>query len=158
MMSEDLCAKCGLRKVIDAGEYDDEGVWWTYCKPCDFWTEHGMKVSELAALLKSKHFQYSSERDLQDGIEVVVKAAGIAYERERELGPGDIIDFLVGDIGLEVKIQGSPAEVARQLLRYASHSDIREIVLVTGKQRLGALPERLMGKPVTVVSLWRGFL
>jgi hypothetical protein len=116
-------------------------------------------VLSLVALLKGKRFKYSNERDLQDGLEDVFKAEGLTYQREMELAPGDIIDFLIeGSIGVEVKVQGSPAEVARQLLRYACCAQVTEILLVTGKLRLGALPEVLMGKPVYVVSLWRAFL
>jgi hypothetical protein len=116
-------------------------------------------VLSLVALLKGKRFKYNNERDLQDGLEEVFKADGLTYQREVELAPGDIIDFLVeGSIGVEVKTQGSPAEVARQLLRYAGCPKVTEILLVTGKLRLGALPEALMGKPVYVVSLWRAFL
>jgi hypothetical protein len=116
-------------------------------------------VAALVAVLKGKRFCYNSERDLQDGMEDVFKAKGFQYERERELGPGDIVDFLLfGSVGVEVKIKGSPVEVARQLLRYAGRPEVAHIVLVTGKLSLGRLPEELLGKPVTVVALWRGFL
>lgn len=116
-------------------------------------------VQALVALLKEKRFHYDNERDLQNGLEVVFKAEGYEYEREHELAPGDIIDFLLfGSVGIEVKIKGSPIEVARQLLRYAGHPKLSEIVLVTGKMSLGRLPDQLLDKPVTVVSLWRSFL
>jgi hypothetical protein len=116
-------------------------------------------VAALIVALKSKRFRYNSERDLQDGMEGVFKEQGFQYERERELGPGDVIDFLLfGSVGVEVKIKGSPVEVARQLLRYAERPEVAHVVLVTGKLRLGRLPAELLGKPVTVVALWRGFL
>jgi hypothetical protein len=116
-------------------------------------------VLSMITLLKGKRFKYSTERELQDGIEIVLRDASVAYEREYALGPGDVIDFLVHEsIGLEVKISGSPVEVARQLLRYAGQPKVSHIMLVTGKLRLGHLPAELLGKPVSVVSLWKGFL
>ena len=116
-------------------------------------------VAALVTVLKGKRFRYNSERDLQDGMEDVFKAQGFRYERERELGPGDIVDFLLfGSVGVEVKIKGNPVDVARQLLRYAGRQEVAHIVLVTGKLSLGRLPEELLGKPVTVVALWRAFM
>lgn len=113
----------------------------------------------LVGALKATRFQYNTERELQDGMEAVFKAQGFAYERECVLARRDIIDFIVfGSVGVEVKIKGSPNEVARQLLRYAKQPRLTHIVLVTGKLRLGALPEKLMDKPVTVVGLWTSFL
>lgn len=116
-------------------------------------------VSSLVGLLKSRRFNYSTERDLQDGIDAVLEASGYRYEREKSLGGAGVIDFLIeGGVGVEVKIKGSPVEVARQLLRYAKEDAVTEIVLVTGRARLGKLPETLHGKPVTVVTMWESFL
>lgn len=123
-------------------------------------------VSDLVTLLKSHRFNYSSEKDLQAGIETLLNERGYLYEREASLGDAGVIDFLLigafgverGGIGIEVKIKGSPAEVARQLLRYAERNEINEIILVTGRARLGKLPETLHGKPITVVPMWESFL
>ena len=119
----------------------------------------GKSVADVLKVLKSASFQYNSERELQDGMEDVFKASGFAYERECDLGPGDIIDFFMfGCVGVEVKTKGSPNEVLRQLLRYAKCPKVTHLILVTGKARLGALPGELLGKPMTVVSLWKAFL
>jgi len=119
------------------------------------------KTQFILHSLRSRKFRFSSEADLQDGIELALKVDDIPYEREYRMGPlgEDRIDFLVaGDIGLEVKFQGSPIEVARQLLRYAAFPAIGALVLATGKLRLGRLPEVLLGKPISVLGLWKGFL
>lgn len=116
-------------------------------------------TSKLIAALAARSFRFDNERDLQDGIESVLKEAGITFERERALGDAGVIDFLVaGGIGIEVKVQGSHPEVARQLLRYADREEITEIILVTSKLRLGKLPETLRGKRLSVVALWESFL
>ncbi len=121
--------------------------------------EQTPNVRTLVAALRRRRFLYNSERELQDGIEIVLRSEELEYERERELAPDDIIDFMVfGTVGLEVKIKGSPSEVARQLLRYAGHDAVRELVLVTGRAALAALPDTLMGKPLHRVELWRSML
>lgn len=116
-------------------------------------------VEDVLKTLHGSSFQYNSERELQNGMEDVFKASGFAYEREFSLGPRDIIDFLLfGCVGVEVKTKGSPNEVLRQLMRYAKCHKVTHLILVTGKVRLGSLPEELLGKPMTVVSLWKAFL
>lgn len=113
----------------------------------------------MAAAIKSFRFHYSNEKELQAGIGRAFAAKGIAFEPEKPIGKGGVIDFLVtGGIGVEIKIKGSPSEVARQLVAYAECEEVREIVLVTGRSRLGRLPATILGKRVTVVTLWTSFL
>lgn len=116
-------------------------------------------VPALIAALKRTRFLYSNEKELQDGIAAALTAAKLPFEREVKLAEGDIIDFMVcGDVGIEVKIKGSPSEVARQLLRYAGHDKIQALVLVTGRAALAAVPDVLLGKPLHRVELWRSML
>ena len=69
------------------------------------------------------------------------------------------IDFLIdGKIGLEIKIKGSPSAVTRQLMRYFECAMLKELVLVTGRAKLWNLPREILGKRLTVVSLWETFL
>lgn len=37
-----LCMICGEEKddAPTGGEWDEYGVYWTYCRDCDCWTEH----------------------------------------------------------------------------------------------------------------------
>ena len=35
-----VCAQC-LKYSVAQCETDEDDVFWTYCRPCDFWTEHG---------------------------------------------------------------------------------------------------------------------
>lgn len=113
----------------------------------------------LVVALRRRRFNYRNEKDLQAGIEAALKADGFDFVREFQLGDAGVIDFLVaGCVGIEVKIKGSPSEVARQLLRYAARDAVRGLVLVTGRAALSALPNALMGKPLMLVELWRSFL
>lgn len=116
-------------------------------------------VKKVVYSLTQRRFNFQNEKDLQDGIEQALKTDGFSFFREHSLGEAGIIDFWIGtSLGLEVKIKGSPSEVARQLLRYAGRDDVKAIMRVTGRAALSTLPTTLMGKPLTIVELWRTFL
>jgi hypothetical protein len=116
-------------------------------------------VPAVVKALKAYRFNYSSEKELQEGVERVLSAAMIPFEREKILGEYGTIDFLVdGHIGIEIKTKGSPSAVARQLVRYFKCGDITELILLTGRSRLGKLPATILGKKLTVVTLWETFL
>lgn len=113
----------------------------------------------MVQVLRAFRFHYSSEEDLQRGVEEALKRNEIPYVPEHRLGDAGRIDFFVdGWIGIEIKVKGTPAEVGAQIVRYCAHSDIRALILVTGKTSLGRLPKELMGKEVHSVALWESFL
>lgn len=87
-------------------------------------------------------------------------ANAIPFEREKMLPEkAGTIDFFVdGRIGIEIKIKGSPSAVTRQLMRYFKCEVISELLLVTGRTKLGNLPKEILGKKLTVMSLWETFL
>jgi hypothetical protein len=60
---------------------------------------------------------------------------------------------MCGDVGIEIKVAGRAAPVARQLRRYAEHDQVRQLVLVTTRATLRAVPRELAGKSVLVVWL-----
>lgn len=120
---------------------------------------YNVDVESITQAIKSYKFHYTTEKELQEGIAKAFANKNIPFEREKWIGEKEEIDFLVvGGIGVEVKIKGSPSEVARQLLAYAGCEGVKELVLVTGRARLGRLPDKLLGKPVHVVTLWESFL
>lgn len=127
--------------------------------------ERGVSVSRQALIeavlssIRSHRFLYDNEIQLQDGLAECFTKAGIAFEREARLSPANKIDFMLPEgVGLEVKIKGSPTEVARQLLAYVGEAQVLELILVTGRAVLGRLPDELLGKRIHVVPLWRSFL
>lgn len=109
--------------------------------------------SDVAAEIRRHEYHYSGEADLQAGLWVVLSPIPGAA-REVRLGSRDRIDFLVGRVGVEVKVGGTLAEVVRQLLRYAERDEIDSLVLVTTQQRHRGAPRELNGKPVLVI--WMG--
>lgn len=119
-----------------------------------------MQVADIVQAVKAYRFHYSNEKELQEAVARALETAKIPFEREKAL-PEDFgtIDFLVaGRIGVEIKIKGSPSAVTRQLLRYLKYEGISELVLVTGRAKLGNLPGEILGKKLTVVTLWETFL
>ena len=58
--------------------------------------------------LRAHRFRFVNERELQDGIEIVLRGAGLGFTREASLGPAGTIDFLIDDLGVEVKVEEKP--------------------------------------------------
>lgn len=116
--------------------------------------------ADLAQLLACYRFTTSTEAAFQEGVARVLVSHRLRFEREYVLTDGDRLDFYLPTerIVLELKIDGSPASVTRQLLRYASHPDVAGIVLATSRARIGNLLQAgaLAGKPVAVFATWAG--
>lgn len=107
----------------------------------------------ICNLIAGSRFTWANEKQLQDGIAMVLAPTGLAVSREHRLSDRDCIDFLVESVGVEVKIKGSVTQVQAQLERYAEHAEVTELVLVTGRTQLTAMPRKLNGKPLTVLPL-----
>jgi hypothetical protein len=111
-------------------------------------------TERIAQALLSVRFSYANEADLQRGIEDTIVRLGVVFTREVVLSSKDRIDFLTEDgVGIEVKVDGSANDVARQVGRYTRHDSIRAVLLVTTKSRHRDLPDSLNGKPVRLVYL-----
>lgn len=89
------------------------------------------------------------ELALQDAVEKALRIEGFVFDREVRRG-ADRIDFLVGTVGVELKVKGSLAEVTRQLKRYAAWEEIDELLLVTTRGHHLGVTTRLNEKPVLV--------
>ena len=63
------------------------------------------------------------------------------------------IDLLVGSVGVEVKVAGSLEALTRQIQRYAHAPEISELVVVTDRAALRAVPSTVAGVPVELVYL-----
>lgn len=75
----------------------------------------------------------NSELDLQAAVGRLLDASGIANTPEADIGTGRI-DFLAGAVGIECKVDGAPAAVARQVLRYCGSGRCDDgVLLVTTK-------------------------
>lgn len=118
-------------------------------------------AADVARLLTGVHFEYRNEIQLHDGIQTRLVDGGIPVaDRQREvvLSPADRIDFLLDDLGIEVKVKGQLYAVYQQLTRYAASPRVRELLLVTTCRRHTAAGPTVGGKPLTVVRLRGGLL
>lgn len=105
----------------------------------------------IATLLGGYQLRCHDEYDLQDAIAAVLDAHAVDYERECRLSPTSRVDFLAGGVGIEVKVDGPNSAVLRQLCRYATIPEIRELLLVTTRMRHLQLP-RDIGCPLFIVA------
>lgn len=117
-----------------------------------------MTSIDVAELLRAHAFTCGNEAELQQAIGAVLTGAGIEHRREVRLTERDRIDFLVGGVGLEVKVDGSLSAVTRQLHRYAQRPEVGSLLLVTTRPQHRAAPRELCGKPVRVVLVHGGLL
>jgi len=108
---------------------------------------------QISSLLAPAPFLFSSEIELQDAIARAFAREGIAFEREVHLGEPGNIDFMIGDVGIEIKVKGGLSAITRQLHRYAACERIQGLLLVTTKMQHDALPDSLNGKPLRVIHL-----
>lgn len=112
----------------------------------------------LRESLSRFRFRFTTEDELQVGLEVAMWQLGLSWEREKKLRVGRI-DFLVDPgIGLEVKVDGSRAALVRQIHAYLGEPDVRELLIVTSKSHHADIPGLVRGKPVRVLCLSAGLL
>ena len=114
------------------------------------------RLLELVRKLNEYRYVVGSESTFQAGVELVLQKYGIAYIREFDLGREfGRIDFYLphSGTGLELKVKGSPSDVARQLYRYCLSPEIAGLVLLTSRNRLARMPQAMNGKPLLSVSL-----
>lgn len=110
-----------------------------------------MTVEELCVLLVGGRYRHpTDEARLQEEIALTLRHAHVRFEREVRLGPGERIDFMVGSVGVEVKVKGAAHAVIRQLLRYSESERVTELVLFTTRAQI-VVPDTLGGKPVSTV-------
>ncbi len=104
------------------------------CKLCERHCEcPGTKatVTSVATAIGRYRFRSQKEKLLQEAIARALGQERFDFKREVEVAPGSVIDFLVGDVGIEVKISGSSTAVLRQIMRYLESDQVKSLVLVT---------------------------
>lgn len=111
-------------------------------------------AAEVANVISCHRFAWASERELQDGLERLLRERGWSYAREHRLSAKDRPDFWLYEAGLaiEVKIKGAAAGLLRQVERYLAHEEVRAVIVVTTRRQ--HVPEGEFTKPVYWVHLW----
>lgn len=92
------------------------------------------------------------EADIHRLVGQRLQETGFAYQHEAKLGTGCRIDYLVGDVGVEIK-RGKPraATLVTQLMRYAQSERIGSLVVISWQSV--TLPKTIGGKPVFPLAL-----
>lgn len=110
----------------------------------------------IGSILGSARFDLQNEKILQAQISDLLARKGIEHTREVELIEGDIIDFMINEVGIEVKISGAAKSIYRQCCRYCEHDAVQTFILVTNKAI--TLPHQINNKPTCVINLGRAWL
>lgn len=108
----------------------------------------------LAALSAIRVPAQPEEYEIHELVGRELSTAGIEYTHECPLMPGRRIDFLCGDVGIEVK-KGRPDahRLLAQATRYLESDKLSSLIVVA--QRPCTLPETIGGKCVRVLCLNR---
>lgn len=113
-------------------------------------------ADSLTVALQRRPPRVAKEAELQAILWAHLQAIDRRTVREHILSRVDRIDFVVGHIGIEVKVKGASAYVTRQLWRYAASPQIDGLLLVTTRREhmrvIGEVAE-FMGKPVLTLCI-----
>lgn len=110
----------------------------------------------IVAVLAKRRFSLVREKETQAEIADAFQAAAIKFDREVDLGKRNIIDFLIGSIGVEVKIDGQKRAIYRQCQRYCESGKLSSLILATNVAT--GFPDAIANVPCFVVSLGRAWL
>lgn len=116
-----------------------------------------MTPEKLVDLIENARVDLSTETLAQRGLARVFADAGLEARAEVRLNAQDRIDFMIGRIGLEVKIGHPRRSILRQLERYAKSEELDALILVTSAAFPTSNPP-IEGKELHVASLSRGWL
>lgn len=111
-------------------------------------------IAPVLAAIRKCAYRGTVESELHTAVALALHGAGVAFTREYELTKADRPDFFLDDgTVIECKVQGSMAQAARQLDRYAQHAAVDRLILVTTRMQHARVPEELQGKDVHVIVL-----
>ncbi len=113
-------------------------------------------TTQILALLKKHRFRLDNEKLVQADIEKLLIDEKIPHRREYILSEASIIDFMVGNTGIEIKIGKSAKAIYRQCERYLQFDELAELILVTNKS-IG-LPAQINNKNTYILNLGKAWL
>lgn len=110
-----------------------------------------MNADQVAAVIAGWRGT-ARETAVQAHLAAVLAAAGGAVRREVPI-VGGRIDIVCDRVGVEVKVDGTLAAVARQVIRYCAEPGLDAVVVATTHAQHLRLPRNVRGKPVIVVHI-----
>jgi len=117
-------------------------------------------LRDVASKLASYRYMFANEVQLHEAMAEVLSQNGIAHQREKVLDSRSRVDFWLSDFAMviEVKVDGSLGEAARQIGRYCTLDVVQGVLLASTKlwarQPLKTRPT-LSGKAFHMVHLQR---
>ena len=107
----------------------------------------------VAALRELRIDPATSEYDMHIYIEQLLYRRGLNTRHEVKLARRNRIDFLCGDVGIEVK-KGKvlSSRMQEQAARYLAFDTVASLILVIERSVFN-MPREINGKPITVISL-----
>lgn len=93
------------------------------------------------------------EYALQAAAAELLTRTGASVKREVLLSAQDRPDLMCASVVLECKVAGPTAAVLKQVRRYATHSEVDSVVLLTRRAEHLRLPPSVLGKPLAVVHM-----
>lgn len=128
-----------IAEVSEAGKYFEK------------WDDELTRL--IAELIHHAKFTYRNEVDLHRGLNALFVMAGLRVTPEAVLAAGERIDFIIGPIGIEVKIKGSTPQVLAQLQRYADTGKVRKLILVTSRAKHRSLAGTVLTGPTRQIPV-----
>lgn len=115
-------------------------------------------IEAVVRALRGKKLSLEDEKALQSQINEALVAAlpGEDVIREVILDSKNTIDFMVGNLGIEVKINGQKMSIYRQCERYCGFDQIKSLLLITNRSM--GFPEQINGKDCYVLNLGKAWL
>jgi len=111
-----------------------------------------MQESVLEALRAMRPPYALYEADIHRMVGQRLSECGFTFRHEATVARGCRIDYLVGDVGVEIKKgKPRPTDLRRQLARYAQCENIRSLIVLSW--RSVELPGEIGGKPVQTLAL-----
>ncbi len=133
-------------------------------------TPAGEYPANIVRLLERRRWPLSSEKPLQDALAKELAFLGLDVQREVRLSRDaaahdagallapeapapvtDIVDLMISDVAIEVKVKGAKREIFRQVERYCAYPQVAALILATRKSM--SLPAFIAGKPCYVAWL-----
>ena len=113
-------------------------------------SEHLPRI--LAALKRIRMPAILNEYDLHALVAAALLDGGFDMRHEVTVGRRARIDFMVGNVGIEVKARrSSRTALLRQAGKYLSSDAVAALIIVSA--RTISLPDRVAGKPVVMLGL-----
>lgn len=116
----------------------------------------GVSANAVVAAIKSVRFSCMDEAGLQAAVAEVLAEHKIGYQREVRLSARDRIDFMIdGGVGLELKVKTDTTSLLAQMLRYAEHAQVRELIAASTTYHALTLPAFAKGKRLIGLQVQR---